>query len=104
MGRLDLTSRPLCVMGQLFGHYEQGLARLAVWRQGHEYGFALPSFESDLNSSEAWAELTDIWRSIVLKRRVDRLLRDAVSGQSTPERDLQDEREEPHRARETTAV
>lgn len=96
VGRLDLASCPLCVMGQLFGHYEQGLARLAVWRRGHEYGFALPSFESELSSSEAWSELTEMWRSVILKRRVDRFLRDAVSGHSTQELDLQDEREEPN--------
>lgn len=87
VGRLDLASCPLCVMGQLFGHYEQGLARLAVWRRGHEYGFALPSFESELGSAEAWAELTEMWRSITLKRRVDQLLENAMSGPSTRELD-----------------
>lgn len=66
------------MMGQLSDHYEQGLARLAVWRRVHEYGFALPSFESELNSAEAWAELTYIWRSIVCKRRVDQLMREAA--------------------------
>lgn len=85
VGRLDLASCPLCVMGQLFGHYEQGLARLAVWRRGHEYGFALPSFESALSSSEAWAELTEMWRSIILKWRVDQLLYEVKSGYYTQE-------------------
>ncbi len=102
VSRLDLASCPLCVMGQLFGHYEQGLARLAVWRRGHEYGFALPSFESEMSSSEAWVKLTDIWRSIVFKRRVDQLLDDTRSEPSTPKRELQEEREEPARNCEAT--
>lgn len=103
-GRLDLASCPLCVMGQLFSHYEQGLARLAVWRRGHEYGFALPSFKSELGSAEAWAELTEMWRSIILKRRVDQLLHDAGSGPSTRELDPPDLRKEPKPDREITRV
>lgn len=78
LGALELTSCTGCVMGQLFGHYEQGLACLGVWRRGHEYGFALPSFSSELDSTETWAELTEIWHEIILNRRADQLLREAA--------------------------
>ncbi len=79
LGALELTSCTGCVVGQLFGHYEQGLACLGVWRRGHEYGFALPSFSGELDSTETWAELTEIWHEIILNRRADQLLREAAS-------------------------
>ena len=47
-----------CTLGQVYGHYDDGIRHLQLWGSGYQYGFST----SDEDPSSTWAELNVAWR------------------------------------------
>ena len=61
---LDLNDSLTCVLGQLYGLYDDGLDALHVWGRACELGFC-----ASPGNRHRWGELTEAWRAEIRKRR-----------------------------------
>lgn len=79
---LDVSDCMFCVLGQLFGDYNDGLDRLLQVvddrnKLDAEYGFSMTQEEfntlsagmESLKSEEVYAPLTQAWREVLTERR-----------------------------------
>lgn len=58
---LQMQSCSLCIMGQLYGIFGEGLRILGI-TLGEPYGFSTNIYSSDaLENRKAWKELKDLW-------------------------------------------
>jgi hypothetical protein len=64
--RLDMRSCLECVLGQLFGNFNQGTSDLLIGGWASEYGFDLAD-EDEYGSG--WRSLNRLWVFVVRKRQ-----------------------------------
>ena len=65
---LQLNNCLDCVLGQLFGDFDEALAELDITEgDAKSMGFLLSEFRNF--EEEDYPELTDIWRDLIKKRR-----------------------------------
>jgi len=88
VGTLDVQNSRLCVLGQLYGDYDRGLAHLHLTlREAGAYGFAASTFDELFDRNDAYLggrasprshaslryrELTGAWRATLEHRRTER--------------------------------
>jgi len=67
MGKLNISSGTVCVLGQCYGGYMKGLARLDLSPAGAaRCGFAWPAL---LGTGYSYRKLTEAWRMLIEGRR-----------------------------------
>jgi hypothetical protein len=55
-----------CIVGQLYGGYEEGITELGIWDEDSKYGFEVPEWGP--GEWKKYEELTQAWREILRER------------------------------------
>lgn len=62
---LNIADTKDCILGQLFGHFDSGVALLNENEPAFFCGFDKPLF----HPFKAYGQLTEIWKNVILEKR-----------------------------------
>ena len=68
-GTLELENCVLCVLGQLFGEYYEGVKALGIRNQGSFFGFSLSFGDEGYYGPDDWELLRTLWIEEIRKRQ-----------------------------------